>query len=323
MNKAEALEHANALIIPEFLYAAGIDAMNDERMRNEEAIRALIEVYFAEEDPGFDFSLVRELADRNRSLVDKIGSLSVENTRSLNLSRGLTDEEQIRGVAALQKRQPSSVTRQLKGDMAALTLVMSSKPYKGTVIGIDLETTGRNPDRGYIINVGYALMTWGEDAEPHDTYEAFFGVDPIYAETGIPMNEVHGITWDMLKDKPLFREDTEAQKTLLKLLMKHPFLAHNAAFEDSWLMLNLEGYAEGRKEGKILPIDTREYCRRLDEEVAKLPFTSKPASLESWARRRGTLALDENERHLALDDTILMLNTLKAELMRKNLLLNE
>lgn len=323
MNKSEALEHANALIIPEFLYAAGIDAMNDERVRNEEAIRALMDAYFAEEDPGFDFSLVRELADRNRSLVDKIGSLTVENTRSLNLSRGLTDEEHVRGVAAMQKRQPSAVTRQLKGDMAALTLVMGSKPYKGKVIGIDLETTGRNPDRGYIINVGWSMMDWTAEGEPHDTFEAFFGVDPIYEQTGIPMHEVHGITWEMLKDRPLFREDRATQEKLLKLLMKHPFLAHNAAFEDSWLMLNLEGYAEGRKAGKILPIDTREYCRRLDEEVAKLPFTSKPASLESWARRRGTLALDENERHLALDDTILMLNTLKAEFMRKDLLLSE
>lgn len=47
-------------------------------------------------------------------------------------------------------------------------------------------------------------------------------------------------------------------------------MAHNAAFEDSWFMLHIDGYAEARKEGKIVPIDTREICRRLDPEFRSL-----------------------------------------------------
>ena len=109
------------------------------------------------------------------------------------------------------------------------------------------------------------------------------------------------------------------QAELLKIMKKRPFMAHNAAFEDAWFMLNLDGYAEARKAGQIIPIDSRSICRELDPEVRKLPFDSHPASLENWARRRGTLAPDQAERHLGLDDTDLMLRTVYAEFKERNI----
>ena len=96
-------------------------------------------------------------------------------------------------------------------------------------------------------------------------------------------------------------------------------MAHNAAFEDSWFMMHLPGYAELRRAGKITIIDSRHICRSLDSEVNTLPRESAPASLENWARRRGTLAADANEQHLGLDDTDLMLRTVQAEFNRKNM----
>ena len=84
-------------------------------------------------------------------------------------------------------------------------------------------------------------------------------------------------------------------------------------------MLHLPGYAEARREGKIIVIDSRQICRSIDEEVRTLPRESSPASLENWARRRGTLAADEAERHLGLDDTDLMLRTMQAEFNRKGM----
>ena len=53
--------------------------------------------------------------------------------------------------------------------------------------------------------------------------------------------------------------------------------------------------------------------------MRSLPRESAPASLENWARRRGTLSADENELHLGLDDTDLMLKTVQAEFNRKNM----
>ena len=78
-------------------------------------------------------------------------------------------------------------------------------------------------------------------------------------------------------------------------------------------------YAEARRAGKIIVIDSRQICRSLDADVRSLPRESAPAALENWARRRGTLAADANEQHLGLDDTDLMLRTVQAEFNLKNL----
>ena len=73
-------------------------------------------------------------------------------------------------------------------------------------------------------------------------------------------------------------------------MKKYPYMAHNAAFEDSWFKIHLDGYAEARRAGKIIVIDSRQICRSLDADVRSLPRESAPAALENWARRRGTLS---------------------------------
>ena len=78
--------------------------------------------------------------------------------------------------------------------------------------------------------------------------------------------------------------------------------------------------AEARKAGRVVPIDTRDICRRVDPETKTLPHEQRPASLESWARRRGTLKAGESERHLGLDDVELMLATVQAEFAARNML---
>jgi len=199
-------------------------------------------------------------------------------------------------------------------------VLYGSKPAKGTFVGVDIETTSTSPDRGYIINVGWEVMELADGAEPTDANSVFCGLPEQYAETGVPLSEIHKITWQDVADKKPFREDKDLQKKLLKVLKSRPFMAHNAAFEDGWFMFNLDGYAEARKAGKIIPIDTKDICRALDPEVRFMSWEAKPASLEAWAQRRGVLAADEEERHLGLDDTDLMFRTLIAELKERDLL---
>ena len=50
-----------------------------------------------------------------------------------------------------------------------------------------------------------------------------------------------------------------------------------------------------------------------------LPHEGRPASLESWARRRRTLVAGESEVHLGLDDVELMLRTVQAEFNERNM----
>ena len=325
MNLSQALEHANAFAFPELIYGSGYQVMDSERQKNEEAIELLRDAFFKGVDkdgkkyPEIPFVIVRELADRNRALCDEIGEKRLANLQGRNLERSLTDDDLCQGVAALQGRKKSAVVREIRGDRNNLASSYVAKPIKGTVLGIDIETTSRDPDRGYIVNVGWELMDLTTDGEPRDAQAVYPGIPDMYAEAGVPLERIHHITWDMVAGHTPFREDRELQKTLLKLMQTYPYMAHNAAFEDSWFTLHLDGYAEARKAGKIVPIDTRDVCRRLDGEVATLPRESSPASLENWARRRGTLSAEANEKHLGLDDTDLMLRTVKAEFMRKSM----
>ncbi len=322
MNLSDAISHASTIFMPEFLFGADESMLLGERAANEEAIHLLTEEYFANPNPGFEFDLVMELAERNRSICDMMEpeTVSGDRDRSRNLASNLSDDDILHGVAALQHRSVEKVAKEVEGMNATRGVLYGSKPAKGTFVGIDIETTSASPDRGYIVNVGWEVMTLEDGAEPTDATSVFCGIPEQYEETGVPLAEVHKITWADVAGKKPFREDKDLQKQLLKALKAHPFMAHNAAFEDGWFLLHLDGYAEARKAGKIIPIDTRDICRALDPEVRFLSWEAKPASLEAWAQRRGVLAADEEERHLGLDDTDLMFRTLIAELKERNLL---
>lgn len=319
MNVSQALEYERQPFIPMFIYGDH-GAMESERQKGEEALKVLETEYFtAEGDPGFDFATVRDLADRNRDLCDQIGEARLRNVTPATLSRGLSDADTCAAIGKMQKRTAASVMREIRGDRDALGVAYARKPIQGTVLGIDIETTGRAPERGYIINVGWEIMDLTSDAVPHDAEAHYCGLPDIYRGEDVPLSNIHHITWDDIDGKTPFRENKELQKQLLKLMKKCPYMAHNAAFEDSWFKIHLDGYAEARRAGKIIVIDSRQICRSLDADVRSLPRESAPAALENWARRRGTLAPDANEQHLGLDDTDLMLRTVQAEFNLKNL----
>lgn len=318
MNVPQALEHANAFFFPELVYGSGFQAMDSERQKNEEAMATLREEFAKNDNPAFGYDIIRDLADRNRDLCDQMGIERLNNTRDSSLARGMSDDDLCGQVAALQRRKKATVIREVHGDRNNLGVAYVTKPIKGTVLGIDIETTDRYPDRGYIINVGFELMDLTPDAEPYDPEVHFCGIPEMYRERGVPLERIHHITWADLDGQTPFRENEALQAKILKLMKKYPYMAHNAAFEDSWFTLNLDGYAEARKAGKIVPIDTRDICRQLDPEVKTLPRESSPASLENWARRRGTLQASENEVHQGLDDTNLMLKTVQAEFNARN-----
>lgn len=319
MNLAQALEHADAFSLPGLLMDQA--SLDDERRKNEEAIGLLMAAWKEAkrgEEP-FSFDVVRQLADRNRRLCDSYAPGYLRELPGYNLARRLSDEDLVHGVAKLQHRRDKAVAVTAGPTLDDLDIAYVEAPVSGTVVGFDIETTSKDPDRGYIINMGIALMDLKPNALPHDGHTAYFGIPAQYEEQGVPLTEIHQITWTDLAGKTPFREDHAAQKALLTAFRTFPLVAHNAAFEDSWLMLHLDGYAEARKAGKITIIDSRDVCRRIDPDVRKLPRESSPASLENWARRRGTLSADEKERHLGLDDVFLMLRTMQAEFNERNM----
>lgn len=250
MNVSQALEYERQPFIPMFIYGDH-GAMESERQKGEEALKVLETEYFtAEGDPSFDFATVRDLADRNRDLCDQIGEARLHNVTPATLSRGLSDADTCAAIGKMQKRTAASVMREIRGDRDALGVAYARKPIQGTVLGIDIETTGRAPERGYIINVGWEIMELTSDAVPHDAEAHYCGLPDIYRGEDVPLSNIHHITWDDIDGKTPFRENKELQKQLLKLMKKYPYMAHNAAFEDSWFKIHLDGYAEARRAGQ-------------------------------------------------------------------------
>ena len=166
MNVSQALEYERQPFIPMFIYGDH-GAMESERQKGDEALKVLETEYFtAEGDPSFDFATVRDLADRNRDLCDQIGEARLRNVTPATLSRGLSDADTCAAIGKMQKRTAASVMREIRGDRDALGVAYARKPIQGTVLGIDIETTGRAPERGYIINVGWEIMELTSDAVP-------------------------------------------------------------------------------------------------------------------------------------------------------------
>lgn len=319
MNLAQALEHANAISLPGFF--SDDATLTSDREKNEEAIGLLMDAWMsapAGNEP-FSFNLVRELADRNRDTCDEYGATRLRDLNGSNLARKLSDADLVRGVAAMQHRPVSEVEREAGPGLKELDIAYRNAPVSGMICGIDIETTDRYPDRGYIVNVGLQLAELSPKATSDRGYVAYCGIPEMYKEAGVPLADIHHISWDDLAGKKPFRRNAELQKAILAALTSCPYMAHNAAFEDSWFMLHLNGYAEARKAGRIVPIDTRDICRRVDPETKTLPHESRPAALETWARRRGTLKPNEKERHLGLDDVDLMLRTVQAEFNERNM----
>ena len=205
-----------------------------------------------------------------------------------------------------------------------------------TVMGVDIETTGTDPLRDYIIDVGFEYMNMvtprPQDApagmayvEPSyqagDAYgqarlgfgvtraNAWHGNETIRNLTGIDVKMRSSSQWH------LFDEWPEAQRGLLMRLEQQPFVAHNANFEHRFFLHNVEGYAESYRSGHIVIIDTMPMSRRWDEGAA--PSEAHPYgdnSLEAYAKRQGALSEDSSERHLGLEDAHIMLVAMKHHL---------
>lgn len=208
------------------------------------------------------------------------------------------------------------------------------------VMGIDIETTGINPLRDYIIDVGFEYMAMqGERSSdqsscPESSYtyvEPQYEVDGAYGQArlsfGVPqrcaqlgnpfIKKLTGI--DVREQcEPQYRafdQWYEAQASLLHRLEQQPYVAHNAYFEHRFFMNNVAGYAESYRDGRITIIDTMPMSRAWDEgSVASKDHPYGDNTLQAYARRWGALGSDDNERHLGLEDAHIMLVAMRKHL---------
>ncbi|SFV58613.1 DNA polymerase III epsilon subunit [hydrothermal vent metagenome] len=167
---------------------------------------------------------------------------------------------------------------------------------------LDTETTGAG-ERDRIIQLGYLVLE-GRDIEVHNEF----------CSSEIPISygamEVHGITPEMIENKPKCT-DLSSYKRLLELNTPKNFLIiHNAPFDLE--MLQKEGF-----ENKMQLIDTLRVAKHLlpDEEAHRLQYFRYKMGLykleDSEAKKLGI----EVKAHNAIGD-VLVLKLLLSELRK-------
>lgn len=154
---------------------------------------------------------------------------------------------------------------------------------------LDTETTGLSPDQGHrIVEIGCVellnLLPTGNELQIYCNPER-----DIPAEA----TAVHGITVDMLKDKPIFGD---IAKDFLEFIGDSPLVIHNAPFDMAFLNAELH-YVGFPKLAMNRVEDTLEMARRM--------FPGSPASLDALCQRF-KIDLSQRQKHGALLDCQLL-----------------
>lgn len=156
-------------------------------------------------------------------------------------------------------------------------------------IALDTETTGLDPYTGHrVVEIGCVEMI------NHIRTGHHFHVY-LNPERDMPKEaeQVHGLSANFLKDKPLFRSIADA---FLEFLGESPLIIHNAAFDMKFINAELErvGYP-------VLPM-----ARATDTVImARKKFPGQPASLDALCKRFG-VDLSARTKHGALLDAELL-----------------
>ena len=318
-------ERRERVIVPVLQSVAGAESrvnLNDIQDRTAQIVNGRAERRAAEREQkrASDYAMSRA----NLSGVTSPGGSKVFDYGSLGSAGGSADL-----VEAAQDRRLADYK---KSDWRDATFPGRDVD---TVMGIDIETTGTDPARVYIIDAGFEFMNMisprpaGEPAGyryEQDYYESgdaygqarlSFGVPAQNALLGNPL--ILDLTGIDVRDRAsadfrLFDEWPEAQIGLLQRLEQQPYVAHNARFEHSFFMLNVAGYAESYRAGNITIIDTLPMSRRWMRD--RFPMMSIRTATIRWMRMPNVSALDasKSERHLGLEDTHIMLVAMKHHL---------
>ena len=73
MNTQQALEYSMQPFIPMFIFGGGYEMVESERLRSEEALKALVDEWHTNPEPSFGYDVIVDLSYRNRELCDHVG----------------------------------------------------------------------------------------------------------------------------------------------------------------------------------------------------------------------------------------------------------
>lgn len=239
-----------------------------------------------------------------------------------------------REIAWLQDRNPDDVREHVERRIAdgmdmteSLVVEYGARQVSGTLVGIDLETTGTSANQDYIIDAGWESYDM-DDGRAFDAQRHTYGLSKQRVRQGIgkDITVLTGITTDDVRGHVPFQEDADAQKTVMAALDGRIMVAHNANFERSFLMSNCEGYAEALRDGRIRIIDsmkvahhsedTRAHGFRLDDYARRNHALDDDRDTQVPSHDGGLIRLDqgERERHLGLEDAHIMMRAMRNQI---------
>ena len=111
MNTQQALEYSMQPFIPMFIFGGGYEMVESERLRSEEALKALVDEWNANPEPSFGYDVIMGLADSNRELCDHVGETRLRNrppSMQLLTTPRRTTAACLRCTARLAFRSPRS-----------------------------------------------------------------------------------------------------------------------------------------------------------------------------------------------------------------------
>ena len=155
-------------------------------------------------------------------------------------------------------------------------------------IVLDTETTGLRPSEGHRV-IEIAAIELIDYLPTGKTYQQYLNPQRDVPE---PSFRVHGLSYEFLKDKPLFEHIVTE---FLEFLDKDPVIAHNVDFDVGFL--NYELNACGQDSLKNEKIDT--------VSIARDKFPGQSVSLDALCKK---FAIDntQREKHSATIDTELL-----------------
>lgn len=156
---------------------------------------------------------------------------------------------------------------EVEGALKDLYANFDPSTRKRPLIGLDLETSGFSPSMGRIIEIGISVLELDSSSDT-----GYRETKRISRLCGIPrkaregkgtgFESTHHISVKDLDGKAPF-SDPHNQAEILAILCSGVVVAHNAAYEDQWLKVHLDGYAEARAEGRIVLLDTMLIARHM------------------------------------------------------------
>ena len=166
---------------------------------------------------------------------------------------------------------------------------MDSNTIPANCVVFDTETTGFSVEEGdRLVEVGAVRMRDG--LPTNETFHAYINPGRTVPQGAV---EVHGLTTEFLRDKPMFEEIAQS---FVDFVGDMPMVAHNAKFDEKFINFQL-GEIGFKTYPKSIFVDTVPIARR--------KYPGQQVNLDALCRKM-KISLDGRGKHGALIDSELL-----------------